>query len=325
MFFSLVMTSFNRADLLERAVQSVLRQTYKHFELIIVDDCSSDHSPEIILSLQREDPRIIPLLLEKNLGVSGARNEGFRRGSAPFFAFLDDDDETLPDWLSSFHQRIPSLPDTWGVLYSRYLMKEELTGVIYPNVVPSREGSIFENLMRGDHLPIGTPGAIVKREALESVGGYDEKMSGLEDYDLWFRLARDWTFHFVNRPSILVYEHSGSRLSGDVETNWEVREHFLNKWRTEMVRFGGEFVPHEKERKEKAGRFFARIRRETYTKGRLAGLGLLWRSTSRENFLPLYFLKDLFQILIGPTLYDHLRRIRGNLYWQFYKCPDNKG
>lgn len=323
-FFCIVMTAYNRADLLKRAVRSVLRQTYKNFELIIVDDCSSDQTPEVILSLQGEDSRIVPLLLKENLGLSGARNRGLRRGSAPYVTFLDDDDETLPEWLRSFHKRIPSLPETWGVLYSRYLMKEELTGVIYPNVVPPRVGYIFESLMMGDHLPVGTPGAVIKREALERVGGYDEKMSGLEDYDLWFRLSRDWTFHFINQPSILVYEHSGFRMSEDVETNWEVRDHFLNKWRADMVRFGGEFVPREKEQKEKAGRFFARIRRETHTKGRLAGLRLLWRSTTRENFLLLYFLKDLFLILIGPTLYDHVRRIRGNLYWRFYRSPENR-
>jgi glycosyltransferase involved in cell wall biosynthesis len=318
-FISIVMTTYNRADLLKRAVRSLERQTYKNFELIIVDDCSSDRTRDVISSLERDCSRIRAVSLEKNLGLSGARNRGMELASGSLVAFLDDDDEALPEWLESYSKRIPELPDTWGVLYSRYLIKEELTGVIYPNADPPREGYIFEYLMEGNHLPVGSAGAVIKKKALEEAGGFDESLAGLEDYDLWFRLSRNWTFHFINIPCILVYEHSGLRNSVFANTDIKVREHFLSKWRADMVRYGGEFVPQRQDQKEKAGRFFAIIRRETHEKGRLAGLRLLLRSSARNNFLPLYFLKDLFLILIGPTLYDHVRRIRGSLYWRFYR------
>lgn len=321
-FFSVVMTTYNRADIMERAVLSVFGQTFTDYELIIVDDCSTDHTAEKIRSLQSRDSRIVSLILDKNQGVSGARNRGLERSRSPYIVFIDDDDETLPGWLTSFYQKIPSLPESWGVLYSRYLIKEELTGIVYPNIDPPKEGHIFEDLIRGAHLPVGIPGTVIKRDALAKVGGFDEELRGLEDYDLWFRLSRDWTFHFLNIPSILVYEHSGFRNSEEANTASDVKDRFLEKWQADIVRFGGEFLPRVREQKESAGRLFARIRKETHSKGRLAGLRLLRVSIKRSNFLVAYFLKDIFLILIGPTLYDHVRRIRGNLYWRFYRVSE---
>ena len=318
--FSVVLTTFNRAELVGRAITSILNQSCGDFELIVVDDGSTDRTPQVLAEYVKENPRIRILRLENNTGLAGARNRGIAEGKGGFVAFMDDDDEAMPEWLEKSREKILDLPDTWGVVYPRYLIREELTGITYPNVVKPKEGHIFENLVRGEHLPFGCPGAVIRRRALEKSGGFDEEMSGVEDYDLWYTLSKFWTFHFINAPLILVHEHSSGRMTDEGGRREDVYRKFNAKWREDIIRIGGEEALASRDLKDKAGSFFARIRRITHREGRLSAARMLVKSTSRKNFKMIYFLKDLFIIFVGPRIYDRARKVRGRLYWLLYKA-----
>src|SRR5262245_51722410 len=113
---TVVIPVFNRAQAVQRAVASVLAQTCQDFEIIVVDDGSTDSTPAVVAALS--DPRLTLIRHERNRGGSAARNTGYRAGSAPFVAFLDSDDEWLPTKLERQLEVFDNADDTLGLVYT---------------------------------------------------------------------------------------------------------------------------------------------------------------------------------------------------------------
>ena len=210
---SVVIPTYNRAHLVGRAIQSVLRQTYSDFELIVVDDGSTDNTVEVVEAYQ--DPRIRLIRLARNYGVSRARNEGIQAARGEWVAFLDNDDEWLPRKLELQMARFretddPRITVVYGRGYRRYGESAEL------KLPPPRvffEGDVFDHLL-GSWSP-GASGFVVRRSSLLGVGGFDEELAGSEDWDLWLRLAKAGHHFAAVRELVGVkYEHAG-QLSTD--------------------------------------------------------------------------------------------------------------
>lgn len=194
---SVIIPTYNRAYILSNAIDSVLAQTYPHFELLIVDDGSTDNTEELVRGYS--DERIKWLPLPENGGVARARNFGVLHSSHDLIAFNDSDDRWHEDKLEKQVAAMESHP---GVAFSyhciRYKIDERSSFIIPDKKVPlsKKSGKIFEQLL-WDNL-VGMPTLMVKKEAWNEVGGLDDSLKALEDYDLALRLARDYEALFLD-------------------------------------------------------------------------------------------------------------------------------
>ena len=177
-------STYNRQHLLGQAIQSVIYQTYSDFELIVVDDGSTDSTSEVLN--QFSDPRI-RYVYQDNRGLSAARNTGLRLAMGEFICFLDDDDCFLPNKLET---QVKALENdaTIGLVASGYFKVHE-------------NGCAIEEIRSWEHYPVLdlntllfycpflTHAVLIRRSLLEQIGGFDENLIIIEDWDCWLRLA----------------------------------------------------------------------------------------------------------------------------------------
>ena len=127
-FFSVIIPTFNRADFLKEAVQSVLDQSFENFELIVVNDNSTDNTQEIMSLFL--DGRIMVLMNDRAKGGAGARNAGIFRAQEKWVAFLDDDDEWVPEKLEKQFNMIQKIDKNIGFIYGGYASYDFITGIV---------------------------------------------------------------------------------------------------------------------------------------------------------------------------------------------------
>ena len=230
---SVVLPTYNRADLLPRAIRSVLAQTFDDFELIVVDDCSPSSMAPVVAEFG--DPRIRFIRHEQNRGNAAARNTALRAARAPYIAFLDDDDEWAPEKLEL---QVPvldaSAPDEAMVYCPRRVIED---GRVVGVDAPGKEGFVLEHM-----LPWGLmscPSVLLKKVVLDDIGMFDEKLARGVDDDLWRRIARKYRVRYIDR--ILVDTHVGhaervSRIIGEKAIRQDIYrwEDKLEKFRTEF-------------------------------------------------------------------------------------------
>lgn len=211
---SVILPTHNRAALLPRAVDSVLAQTYREFELIIVDDASTDNT-QAVLEAYRDDPRVRILRCETNLGGSGARNHGIAHARGAYIAFQDSDDFWMPHKLEAQLAVLKAKPEA-GLCYCHALYYRAHKDDSHPRdcyLLPSRDFDRLSGDMSGEVLkrnPASTQMILVRRAALERAGGFDQSFRRFQDWDLVIRLAQVTEFAFVHDPLVVVYETPGN-------------------------------------------------------------------------------------------------------------------
>lgn len=203
---SVVLPTYNRAHLLKRAVDSVLTQTFQDFELIVVDDGSTDNTEEV-LSSYCED-RIKVIKLAHNVGPSRARNIGIESSNGLMVAFHDSDDKWLPNKLEVQLEAMRQ-PDTTrmvGCCFTRLVIERDGVQARYIpeyNEKALLNGDIYSRLLQGNI--VDTPTMLIRRDVLQDVGGFDETLVRLEDWDLALRIAVKYDFVFVHQPLLVSY------------------------------------------------------------------------------------------------------------------------
>ena len=208
---SVIIPTYNRADLISKPIQSVLAQSYQDFEIIVVDDCSTDNTETVLESF--DDPRIHYIQHQTNSGAAVARNTGIDRSTGDYVAFLDSDDEWLPEKLEKQLNLFQQCGSEVGFIYTGFAAVNESNQV--QRVISSNyRGSLSDHLLYNNF--IGTPSTvIVRRKYLKQVKGFDPNMpSFIEDMDLWLRLSEHCQFEVI--PEVLTlyaYGDSGDRLT----------------------------------------------------------------------------------------------------------------
>jgi glycosyltransferase involved in cell wall biosynthesis len=214
---SVVLPAWNRAGSIRMAVDSILRQSFTDFELLVVDDGSTDGTMEALADLS--DPRLRLLANPRNMGASAARNTGIRAAQGAWVAFHDSDDEWLPQKLEKQMARLEMAgPDTVGcycgmvtlwnpgqVPAGGMLPAVGRRGVEYvpdPRILPV-EGDIRPALLHAN--PVSTQMLVARRDALLKIGGFDETLPALVDWDCVIRLAGLGPFAFVDEPLVLQF------------------------------------------------------------------------------------------------------------------------
>lgn len=210
---SVIMPCFNHAQFLADSIQSILRQTHSDLELIIVDDCSSDHSAEVIGKFSAGDSRIKVIRHERNQGLSRSRNDALRLAAGEFIAFCDADDVWEIDKLKTQVGSLESQPD-YVLAYSDTLIIDEHgvpTGRRFSenyNLPKTPTGRLFDDLLGGNFVNILS--VLMRKECVEEVGPFDERVRWVQDWWYWVQLSRRHRFLYSARPLAKYRVHSRS-------------------------------------------------------------------------------------------------------------------
>lgn len=204
-FVSIVIPTKNRVDLLLRAIKSVENQTYKDWEILIVDDCSTDKTESILSGMQSD--KVHYIRLDKKSGGAVARNIGIKKSNGDLIAFLDDDDEWLPGKLQKQIDCV--LRDNQiGLCYTgrKTIRKGNLIfgiGKSYSFQYPPKENQ-FKAIMSDNFIGI-TSSVMIPRNVLKEINGFDESLPCLQDYDLYIRIIKKWNAAGIDEPLVLYH------------------------------------------------------------------------------------------------------------------------
>jgi glycosyltransferase involved in cell wall biosynthesis len=203
---SVIIPTFNRAETLGRALDSVLNQTCAPREIILVDDGSTDSTRELVA----DHPAHPRYLYQANLGVSSARNLGIRSASGEWLAFLDSDDEWLPGKLAAQIQTLEQQPDC-RICHTEEIWIRNGKRVNAMNKHAKSGGRIFQHCL--PLCVISPSAAMIHRSLLDEVGLFDETLPACEDYDLWLRICAREAVLFIDKPLIEKYGGHPDQLS----------------------------------------------------------------------------------------------------------------
>jgi glycosyltransferase involved in cell wall biosynthesis len=231
--FSVIIPLYNKADYIEKSIGSVFAQTYEEFELIVVNDGSTDDSLKNLrfriydLKLSEEKIKIIDQL---NQGVSIARNNGVKVSKYDFIAFLDADDWWEPTYLEEMKQLIEAYPEAgiWGSNY--FIVKNGYKRIAPIGVTKNfKKGIInyFSVYSRTLCMPLWAGAVILKKTIFENEKGFKPNLKLGEDFDLWVRVTMKYPVAFVNKP--LAYYNQDVELANRAigEKLYEPSEHML--------------------------------------------------------------------------------------------------
>jgi glycosyltransferase involved in cell wall biosynthesis len=209
---SVIIPTHNRADFLRGALSSVLNQTYQNFEIIVVDDASTDDTAKVVAAFN--DERIRFLQHENNRGGSAARNTGILASQCDYIAFLDDDDEWLPDKLRKQIEVLVACPQEVGGVCTGCLDVDKANGKVIRQRIPTKRGNISRELLIENCIG-GTSSMLLRKVCLQQVGLFDESLPRSQDYDLWIRISREFLFECIQEPLFKYHVHD-KRISTDL-------------------------------------------------------------------------------------------------------------
>ena len=226
---SVVIPTHNRSDLLQSAISSVVRQTYKEWEAITIDDHSTDQTRSVVEGFS--DSRVKYIQNSGKSGPSVARNKGIEIASGEFIAFLDDDDEWTPFKLEKQIDIMDSCGEKFCGIYSNRLMINKLTGETYSEDpgADTLRGNLLMQLMIKN--PIHTSTLMIRKSCLDKIGLFDENMRYMEDRDLFIRLAMNWDYEYIDEPLVKAYYHGKEHLSRNLAGQTHGREIILHRYK----------------------------------------------------------------------------------------------
>ena len=211
-FFSVIMPLYNKAPYVHKAVESVVRQSFSDWELVVVDDGSNDGSTERIKAFT--DTRI-QLLQQENSGVSKARNNGVSASQGKYLCFLDADDWWDDSYLEAMHGLIERNPDA-GLYGTAYHIVKNGRLRAAPIGVPSgfKEGVINYCAVYAQTgcMPIFTGATCVPRKVFNRLGGFKQKLTLGEDFDLWLRISQEHPVVLLNRALAFYNQDADPRF-----------------------------------------------------------------------------------------------------------------
>ena len=206
MKISVIIPTFNRKHTLQRAIDSVLAQTFKPYEIIIVDDGSKDGTKEWLL----QNYPSVQYIHQPNNGVSSARNKGIQISQGSWIALLDSDDEWMPEKLE-YQSRFLEMNRDSSFCHTNEIWIRNGVRVNQMKKHKKYGGDIFKYCL--DICRISPSSSIIKKDVFEEVGAFDESLTVCEDYDLWLRVTAKFNILFLDEPLIKKYGGHLDQLS----------------------------------------------------------------------------------------------------------------
>lgn len=297
---SIIMPCYNAGGNLKYSIASVYEQTFKNFELIVVDDGSSDDSPTRLDELAQTHPSM-HVIHQTNAGVSAARNAGLRTARGEFIAFLDTDDTWHSDCLLKLYQALQAMPNA-VIAYCGWQNTGLAANRCKPYIPPDYEKTNkLEIFLRGCPWPIHA--ALTRKSAIDDIQGFNQNLRGSEDYEMWLKIATFQNITLV--PEILAYYHhhvgeqaTKNRLRAAID-HWHVQRSFLADNPGVAKRLGqkkiAQFVDGELLHRAYV----------SYWQGDLATAHTLFRKLLFRRYFTLKDLKYLLPSLLSFNLYRY--------------------
>lgn len=212
--FSVVIPLYNKSNFIQRAIESVLVQSFRDFEIIVINDGSNDESVDRVQIY--EDQRI-RLFSQKNLGVSAARNRGIKESKGQIIAFLDADDEWLPDYLQTIYDLRLKYKQA-GVFGTRSIYKYSdgtcVNAMVHGRIIEGDKNACILDFYYGEgDTPLSSSSTAVLRDAIVSVGAFREGQVIGEDTDAWYRLAFRYKIAYCYKPKAIYYRSGTAGIS----------------------------------------------------------------------------------------------------------------
>ena len=225
---SVILPTFNRADFIANSVKSLISQTYKNLEIIIVDDGSTDDTENIIKNFK--DERIKYIKLNENHGANYARNTGLKIAQGQFITFVDSDDE-FKDVKIEEELKILSQNESTGLIYSWFYRchNEDVKEEYKLSLEPKFGGNIFNELLYKN--VIGNPSPLIRKECFDKVGKFDENMQSCQDWEMWIRISKDYNIEYLDKPLMKTTIHV-SQISSNIGYKIQGMEYIYKKYRS---------------------------------------------------------------------------------------------
>jgi len=233
---SVIIPTHNRPELLKRAVQSVLNQSFQDFEIIVVDDGLEKRANKIIEKIN--DKRVFYFQNKQNLGASASRNIGIKKSKGEFITFLDDDDEFYPNKLEKQYKVIQDNLKKIDFVYCLADIYSQQSGEIISTQNHNLRGGIqnlFEEAL-ALNIAIAMPSIFCKKNKVLEIGGFDEGFSNAEDKDFFLKLSKNSLGFFQKEALVKVNlsQDESSRLSGNLISRISGRELLIKKYKDEL-------------------------------------------------------------------------------------------
>lgn len=235
---SVIIPTYNRAKVLPLAIRSVVNQTLRSWELVVVDDCSTDNTQDVVRERFGADPRIRLVKTPFNSKQGAARNLGVEKSTAPYIAFLDSDDTYHPEFLAKQMEKYSGSPSTLGLSYcGAYISDGKKTlATIHPRMEGWVEKALFADL-KG--LCASNSGVVIPRDVFVKVGGYDASLKSQDDLDLFVRIARHYRVSFIDGAySTLLEAKTNHRISDSRQLEIEGERQLLDKHEARLREIG---------------------------------------------------------------------------------------
>lgn len=225
---SVIVPVFNRASLVSQAIESILAQTYRNIEVIVINDGSTDGTEEILARYAGQYPDHVRVLKQLNAGQVVAKNRGIRAAEGEYIAFLDSDDTWKRDKLDL---QIPLFHGNVGLVYCAIHEIDDSGNMIRTiSCEPGARGNIHEQLLVKNRMTGSS--VIVRRNALDAVGIFDERLRAAENWDLWIRISKEFEADFINEPLVNYLQHNANISRNKIlmrESAWAILQKHLPK------------------------------------------------------------------------------------------------
>lgn len=214
---SVIIPTYNRDKYLEKAIRSVLKQTYKNYELIVVDDGSTDKTKKIVKKYVKKYPKKVRYIYQDNRGPSAARNTGILNAKGKYITFLDSDDEYLPKMLKRQIAYMKKRPKcrflyTWYYdISSNGKIKRKRKTKKFRTKKGLQRGLFFRK------LTIRTSTVMIQKKVFKKTGLFNEKYWYSQDWDMWLRIAKYHRGHCLKEPLAKYRQHDSNRSSRGIK------------------------------------------------------------------------------------------------------------
>jgi glycosyltransferase involved in cell wall biosynthesis len=299
---SVIIPCYKQAHFLGEAIESVLRQTYPEYEIIVVDDGSPDHTAEVVAQYPG-----VRLISQKNAGVSAARNKGISVSCGEYLSFLDADDRLRPGALEAGVECISKYPES-AFVFGQYIYISEDGEPLSAPKMPYDGGDIYLELLDRNCIEMGAT-VLYRRDVFDSVGGFKTNLRAAEDYDLYLRIARLFPCYHYDQI-VAEYRKYGTSVTKDLTVMLGTTISVLRSQR--------KYISGDK-KYEEAYRAGLRSWRECYGEPlylRTArGMWVLseWKSTLRRLWCLLRYYPQVITIHVGSRLNNMSERLKNGL------------
>jgi glycosyltransferase involved in cell wall biosynthesis len=236
---SVIIPTYKRPDVLSRSINSILKQSYENYEIIVVDDNSADSEErkktEIVMDQYLGNSRITYLKHPYNKNGSAARNTGFEASKGQYIMFLDDDDEFFKDKMLMQVQCLKGKDETWGACYTGYI-RVNSNGTIVAKGAEVREGELLiEELKRNLFVHAGS-NLMVRRCVMEELNGFDETFQRNQDVEFLVRLLKKYKLAYVDVVGLIVHVHESVSKVNFID----LTEQYISKFYNDIESFGAD-------------------------------------------------------------------------------------